>query len=1030
MACFRMDLVNMDIIVNAIKEPASDPSVLDFRAIHPFQRGLVTLVFVVCAQFLVLSARGQTVSGAVSGTWVSPTGGPSLQTSIEVSGATVTFRHGSSLMDDGMGGQLDVGVKNAISFTGGTLSSVALNTMVPLAQMSIVNGITFNDSDASSVKLRMTLALTQPIGSAMVDVPLGLVSTDNTIDPVASADIVTLDSSAPVFRIGNRDYIVHLAWQTLDASKGFEAGQQFKTYEDKTSTLQLLGSFEAVPPTLAVGNGVFVDRNGNGHLDAGEGQVGVKVQLYRAGDTAGVTVPVAEAVSDLDGYYWMGGLEAGSYFLHLPADQFGPSGLLPGYFAATTNAAGDDQVGQNLLQSANPSATGLSTAVFTLAAGALPTATGGETGFQAFADDDDDANTDLTMDLGLSPPLGVGNVVFFDRNGNGHFDPGEGLSGVGVKLYDNGVTPGAGAPRAEVTSAANGAYLFDNLPPGSYFLHVPAGEFASAAVLDDMVSVSGTSTGADDEGGEDGQDAVNPSVSGVSTAAFVLAAGQSPTGSAEAGFAGASDDGRDADIDLTRDLGFVDATATPGTFAAWQTQNTLGGQNGASQNADHDTLSNLLEYALVDDPSSGIPGPCFCVTRNAATGDYDVTYRRRRGGAADLSYVVELHTSVTSNTGWTSPSQLPAVVNLGDGTESVTYASISDEPLFVGQPLGFARLRVDLDSNGDATPEDSAATTISGWERRALPVGHQSIGSTFTAPPVFSGLAGAFSAAAVDLSASAGSASISALFQSGKEYYLEVLDGALVGHRIEIDETASSGASIALIPAHELSTTQNVSSGLPGSRVVIRRHRTLSEAFPPAVHHATNRSSTADNVMVYQNASSAWKVYWLYAAPGGAYWTDSADAFLADKSSVVIGPAEGVFARPRTAPGSYETSGLVRTGSFAMPLKTGFNFIASPWPVSDSPASRVMTVANGFVSSSRVTNADRLLVWQGDDNPAQGNYATYAFFKIGADSWWSSASDVTLQDVGSQPLFGSGRAAFLQCKTAKPNWLLLSPAVD
>ena len=75
-----------------------------------------------------------------------------------------------------------------------------------------------------------------------------------------------------------------------------------------------------------------------------------------------------------------------------------------------------------------------------------------------------------TIDAGVEPLLGsISNFVFEDTNQNGIQDPGEpGVAGATVTLLDSGGNPIPGIP-SQVT-AADGLYLFDELPPGDYIV--------------------------------------------------------------------------------------------------------------------------------------------------------------------------------------------------------------------------------------------------------------------------------------------------------------------------------------------------------------------------------------------------------------------------------------------------------------------------------------------------------------------------------------------------------------------------------
>lgn len=309
------------------------------------------------------------------------------------------------------------------------------------------------------------------------------------------------------------------------------------------------------PGIMGIGNLVFVDANGNQRFDLGEGRDDVIVELYRWGDTPGVTPPVASTVTAGGGIFLFSNLWQGQYFLHLPAPQFDVTGELRGLFSIPVVTAGDDNVGQDALPSATPWITGVSTGLINLVRDQAPTDEDTETGFDS-ATDLNDININLTLDIGLFRPVSLGNLVFADNNSNGHFDSGEGLQGVRIELYSDTQYPGVDNPLAYTTSDAQGRYVFDFLLPGNYLAHVPASQFQSGGPLFQRISIPEGLVG-DDDVGEDGINLGDPTINGVSSLVISLYPGNAPTDdSGETGFEGTSDNQDDAAVDLTIDFGF------------------------------------------------------------------------------------------------------------------------------------------------------------------------------------------------------------------------------------------------------------------------------------------------------------------------------------------------------------------------------------------------------------------------------------------------------------------------------------------
>jgi SdrD B-like protein/putative Ig domain-containing protein/GEVED domain-containing protein len=161
--------------------------------------------------------------------------------------------------------------------------------------------------------------------------------------------------------------------------------------------------------SVAVGNFIFLDINGDGIRNEGESLGNIYVELYAQGTTPGVDDPVSAGTSGCSckGRYYLEGLNPGSYFLHIPASQFTAGSPLEGLLPMSAVIAGDDDVGQDLLFNSNPAVNGASSDLFTLRPGLCPIGSA-ESGAEGTIDDSIDARVDLTRDLGIVAPAGTG----------------------------------------------------------------------------------------------------------------------------------------------------------------------------------------------------------------------------------------------------------------------------------------------------------------------------------------------------------------------------------------------------------------------------------------------------------------------------------------------------------------------------------------------------------------------------------------------------------------------------------------------
>ena len=196
------------------------------------------------------------------------------------------------------------------------------------------------------------------------------------------------------------------------------------------------------PGTASVGNLVFLDENGNGVFDDGEGLVaGATVELLNADGTV-----VATQVTGDDGEYCFEGLDAGVYSVQFTA----PDGS--GLVFTSEGAAADDAVNND----SDADSSG-ATDQFELSIG----------------------EEEKDIDAGLVDPAGsvIRGTVFCDEDDTSTQNNGEaGVAGVTVTL-SNGQT---------AVTDANGNYEFTGLPAGDYTVTFPT-EFEGKTLVDSNV---------------------------------------------------------------------------------------------------------------------------------------------------------------------------------------------------------------------------------------------------------------------------------------------------------------------------------------------------------------------------------------------------------------------------------------------------------------------------------------------------------------------------------------------------------------
>ncbi|MCK5923218.1 MAG: hypothetical protein KAG66_19920, partial [Methylococcales bacterium] len=320
-------------------------------------------------------------------------------------------------------------------------------------------------------------------------------------------------------------------------------GTSLSTQDDDNTNMTVdFGFYEPV----SIGNVIWND-NGTGGGTANDGIInggeagiaGVEVELYASGDTPGTDMPIATTTTAADGSYVFDGVGPANYFVHIPVSEFGAGEPLENLVSTTgqgTTDGDDDNVDEN---GDDDESDGVSSPDYDVQPNSEPTGEAGFVGTSLSTLDDDNSN--MTVDFGFYEPVSIGNVIWNDNGtgggtaNDGIINGGEaGIADVVVELYASGDTPGTDTPIATTTTAADGSYIL-SAPPGVYFVHIPAAEFAASEPLEDFISSTGQgTTDADDDNADENGD--DDESDGVSSPDYDLQPGLEPT--AEAGLAG------------------------------------------------------------------------------------------------------------------------------------------------------------------------------------------------------------------------------------------------------------------------------------------------------------------------------------------------------------------------------------------------------------------------------------------------------------------------------------------------------------
>jgi|GEM_PF-1591341 len=460
----------------------------------------------------------------------------------------------------------------------------------------------------------------------------------------------------------------------------------------------------------------------------------------------------------------------------------------------------------------------------------------------------------------------------------------------------------------------------------------------------------------------------------------------------------------------------VTALFTPTTWAAWQVANALGGQNAPLQNPDGDTAANLLEFALGENPASGgAAQDRFRLIANGAGGVHAVLTRPQ--GLTGVAMQLMVSGALSRSMSWMAAGITPQITSHGDGTESLTFASLERLPALSAGGRGFVRLEVTLQSSGE-----KAHTAVWFWDRRTFAVGHRSFGPTTLQRERFSGRVTSGSTL-LDLSTSVGGVSIRGRLDSSRAAYLEVLDGTHEGHRFEIAHPQTTATNLA-INASSPRNTRSTVPNLSGARIVVRNHWTLGELFPSSAWTGATNPTLADKIRFFDSTHNTWQTFWLLNLQGQLRWVLHGDGSLTDQSSTVVPPGAGALVQRVGTDRQQLFFGVLRANAFVLPVQAGTAFLAGGWPMDQSPADRSMLAADGFSGAASSVSADRILLWMPDANPAAlpGYQTTFMVSAGTALRFWTLEGSSQLQNLNQSLIFSSHRAFFLRLQAAKPNW--------
>jgi regulation of enolase protein 1 (concanavalin A-like superfamily) len=405
------------------------------------------------------------------------------------------------------------------------------------------------------------------------------------------------------------------------------------------------------------------------------------------------------------------------------------------------------------------------------------------------------------------------------------------------------------------------------------------------------------------------------------------------------------------------------------------------------------------------------------ITTTHANGSLSLSYTRIPGDRTyySLQFLDDL---TQMSGGWRGGYPEPDIVTHSDGSQTVTYRHLPD--LFPGATQGFARLMIHQDVEGDGHAELVSLSEISGFTRHTYVTGAATFGQTLASPEIVRTTISTVGAGRLNLNADV------PLLAPGVQYYAEIVRGVNEGHRFEIDETTTTGGSLAVDIASTRNTLSTLPATLTADTVVIRAHRTLDDLFPATLFSAATIAQNADRILLFNGA--AFDTFWLMRRTDGtAQWTRQDDATLANAGTRVVDVTEGALVQLRSSAVTLTTLGIVRQHKVAMPISAGTRLIAMPWATDLSPWQLGMTAGRGFTSGVSAATADRIQLWRGDFNPEDSGYLTWYLRSTNGAAQWTSNDNALLVDETQTRFIPSARAIFLKSVNAKPGFITLQP---
>lgn len=289
--------------------------------------------------------------------------------------------------------------------------------------------------------------------------------------------------------------------------------------------------------------------------------------------------------------------------------------------------------------------------------------------------------------------------------------------------------------------------------------------------------------------------------------------------------------------------------------------------------------------------------------------------------------------------------------------------------------------------------------------------GLQRIGIPVQSESLFSGEITAFSGAELSTDSTL---SVGGLLPEGSEFYVEIVWGlgdkaSHIGHRFEVDETATRVSTTPGRIAIDLSSGLNTTATLPELSqcyLELFPHLTLGQVFPPSQLRASQNPLEADKVQML--VAGHFETYFLLANPDGiSEWRNLASVASRNMNSIALPPGMGLFFhRAANETTTISFAGRIRSQPFTQVLSPSWNFLSGGFPRNLSPREGGL-VQEGVGTGANFAEADQLHLANGsNDYPRY-----YPITNTGAREWRrlgggaESINDLAILDFRRGTLF-------------------------